>query len=73
MKRNSFVLCISEDTPIDLALMSEQDLLRIKTDSMYLQLNEIVKDETLATLAAFVVYLKDLEQLTDFSHSSKFM
>ena len=75
MEKNQFVLHLSEDTAVDLALLSDHDIKRIKDDTKFLMKSGHTKDPALAYLAAFIVYLKDIEILSEpfNSETDKFM
>jgi hypothetical protein len=65
VKKNTFVIHLNEDTAVDIALMTDNDLNRIKQDAAWLESTGKITDPNLASIAAFIVYLKDVETLTD--------
>lgn len=65
MEKNQFVLQLSEDVAVDLALMSDQDWKRIKNDTKFLMKSGHTKDPCKAYIAAFIVYLIDLDILSE--------
>lgn len=71
MKKNQFVIHLSEDTAVDLALMTAKDWATIKNDTKYLMQNGIEKDPCKAYIASFIVYLKSLDQLIEPYDSKK--
>jgi hypothetical protein len=71
VEKNQFVIHLNADTPIDIALISDRDWKRIKTDTKFLMKTGHAKDPAQAYIAAFIVYLKDLEKLSMAYDSSK--
>ncbi len=65
MEKNQFVIHINEETAVDLALMTDQDWKRIKNDTKFLMKTGHTKDPAQAYIAAFIVYLKDVEKLSE--------
>lgn len=65
MEKNQFVIHINEDTPVDLAMLSAHDWARIKNDAKFMIKSGNAKDPAQAYLAAFIVYLKDIELLAE--------
>ena len=71
MEKDQFVIHLNADTPVDIALISERDWKRIKTDTKFLMSTGHTRDPAQAYIAAFIVYLKDLEKLSEPYDSSK--
>ena len=65
MEKNQFVIHINDETAIDLALMTDHDWKRIKSDTKFLMKSGHTKDPAQAYIAAFIVYLKDVERLAE--------
>jgi hypothetical protein len=65
VEKNQFVIHLNEDTPVDIALISDHDWKRIKNDTKFLMKSGHTKDPAQAYIAAFIVYLKDLEKLKE--------
>ena len=65
MEKNQFVIHLGEDTPVDLALLTDKDWKRIKADAKFMLVHGHAKDPAQAYLAAFVCLLKDIELLSE--------
>lgn len=69
VERDKFTIQISEDSCVDVALLTPLDWSRINSDAKYLLSTGYCSKPSEAYICAFIALLHDLQALSDYDHT----